>query len=140
VREFIAGVAQKQVPDGVWIVRINPQQWPELPKSNADIQDRQNELMGNLSLNKELDFILTVNEWRARYPGKFEKKHKHVTVRTIKMKEKTADELRYSSKFDRSRDFIERLRIEGQAVARDWLNRWPNHVGCYPDDAAYRER
>ena len=147
VREFIAGVDQKEVPDELWIVRINPQQWPELPKSNADIQDRQNELMGNLSLNKELDFILTVNEWNKVYKNEqFAKDHKPVTVRTIKMKEKTADELRYSSKFNRSRDFMHQLREEGRAVARDWLADWPNwvaagpksKVGCYPYDAAYR--
>src|SRR2546430_4660283 len=59
--------------------------------------DRQNELMGNLSLNKELDFILTINKWRddprysSRY-GEFAKDHKHVTVRTIKMEEKTAED------------------------------------------------
>jgi NTE family protein len=142
VREFLAGA--DEVPDELWIVRINPQQWPEVPKSNADIQDRQNELMGNLSLNKELDFILTVNKWRddprysSRY-GEFAKDHKHVTVRTIKMEEKIADELRYSSKFNRSRDFLDQLRKEGRAVARDWLDRWPDNVGCYPEDAAYRE-
>jgi NTE family protein len=148
VRELIAGPGQDQVPDELWIVRINPQQWPELPKSNADIQDRQNELMGNLSLNKELDFILTVNEWHKRYEHEeFGQNHKHVTVRTIKMKEKTADELRYSSKFNRSRDFIDQLRAEGRAVARDWLADWPNwfaagpnsKIGCYPDDAGYRK-
>ena len=50
-------------PDELWIVRINPQQWPYVPASNKDIEDRQNELMGNLSLNKELDFIMKVNEW-----------------------------------------------------------------------------
>jgi hypothetical protein len=33
------------------------------PDTNKDIEDRQNELMGNLSLNKELDFIMKVNEW-----------------------------------------------------------------------------
>jgi NTE family protein len=139
VREFLAGA--DEVPDELWIVRINPQQWPEVPQSNADIQDRQNELMGNLSLNKELDFILTVNKWRdesSRY-GEFAKDHKHVTVRTIKMEEKTADELGYSSKFNRSRVFLDQLRNEGCAVARDWLDRWPDDVGCYPEDAAYRK-
>jgi NTE family protein len=142
VREFLAGA--DEVPDELWIVRINPQQWPEVPQSNADVQDRQNELMGNLSLNKELDFILTVNKWRddprysSRY-GEFAKDHKHVTVRTIKMEERTADELRYSSKFNRSRDFMDRLRKEGGAVARNWLDRWPDDVGCYPEDAAYRK-
>ncbi|HEX3341884.1 MAG TPA: patatin-like phospholipase family protein [Pseudolabrys sp.] len=138
VREFLAGTLE--VPDELWIIRINPQEWPELPKTNAEIQDRQNELMGNLSLNAELDFILTVNAWTKVYEGEnFANDHKHVTVRTIKMKEKTADDLRYSSKFDRSRDFMDQLRIEGRTVARDWLDRWPEKVGCYPDDAGYHE-
>jgi NTE family protein len=137
VREFIAGADEVQVPDELWIVRINPQQWPELPRFNADIQDRRNELMGNLSLHKELDFILKVNDWKGRYKD-FANDHKRVIVRTIKMKEKTADELRYSSKFDRSRDFTEKLREEGEKVARDWLDDWrKNNVGEYPEDAAY---
>jgi NTE family protein len=137
VREFLAGVDTNEVPDELWIVRINPQQWPEEPKSNGDVVDRQNELMGNLSLNKELDFILTVNQWRESHGGKFKEDYKHVTVRTIKMKQATADELRYSSKFDRSREFMRQLRQEGNEITRDWLDRWPDNVGCYPEDAAY---
>jgi hypothetical protein len=90
--------------------------------------DRENELMGNLSLNKELDFILTVNDWIAEYGGRFAQEYKHVTGRTIKMTRQTAAELRYSSKFDRSLGFMDRLRREGQAVAQDWLNRWPWRV------------
>jgi hypothetical protein len=57
--------------------------------------------MGNLSLHKELDFVLKVNEWSKRYPD-FGRDYKQVTVRTIKMKEKTADKLRYSSEFNRN--------------------------------------
>jgi NTE family protein len=138
IREFFAGVDTYEVPDELWVIRINPQQWPESPKSNAECLDRENELMGNLSLHKELDFILAVNEWRKTHGEKFEKEYKHVVVRTIKMKERTADELRYSSKFDRSAEFMDRLRQEGHAVARDWLARWPDNVDCYPEDAAYR--
>jgi NTE family protein len=136
VREFLAGVRKNDVPDEIWIVRINPQQSAEQPQSNAEIIDRENQLMGNLSLNKELDFILTVNDGIAEFGGAFAKKYKHVTVRTIKMTQRTAAELRYSSKFDRSRGFMDWLRREGHAVAQDWLSRWPD-VGCYPDDAAY---
>jgi len=138
VHGAVAGAAH--VPDELWIVRINPQQWPEVPKSNKDIQDRQNELMGNLSLNKELDFIMTVNAWNKRYADQqFATDHKDVTVRTIKMEKKTADDLSYSSKFDRSRAFMDDLRKEGRKVARDWLDRWhKGNVGAYPEDAAYR--
>jgi NTE family protein len=127
------------VPDELWIIRINPQQWPEVPKTNKDIQDRQNELMGNLSLNKDLDFIMTVNAWNKRYKDQqFAAEHKDVTVRTIKMKKKTADDLSYSSKFNRSRDFMDDLRRQGREAARDFLDRWHNHkAGSYPEDAAY---
>ena len=143
VREFVWGPV-KEVPDELWILRINPQQWPEHwpeePKTNAEIKDRQNELMGNLSLHKELDFILMVNEWVERYKNEgFGKQHKKVIVRTIKIKQETVDNLRYSSKFNRSSNFMNQLRDEGRQVARHWLNKWPDKADCYPRDAAYRE-
>jgi NTE family protein len=118
MRDFFTG-PQQYFPDEIWIVRINPQQWPYPPQTNADIQDRQNELMGNLSLHKELDFILAQPQ--------------QLTVRTIKMTQDTADNLMYSSKFNRSRAFMDQMRQEGRDVARDWLARWPN-VGTYPQD------
>ncbi len=137
VREFFASVDKNEVPDELWILRINPQQWPYAPETNKDIQDRQNELMGNLSLNKELNSILTVNKWindKVISGGEF----KTVTIRTIKMRKRTADELAYSSKFNRSRNFVNTLRQEGIEVARGWLDQWDkNTVGEYPQDAAY---
>ena len=137
IREFLAGVRKEHVPDEIWVLRINPQQTAELPRSNVEIRDRENELMGNLSLNKELDFILVINDMIVRFGGRLAEEYKPVTVRTIKMKEETAARLQTSSKFDRSRNFIDKLRSEGSEVARDWLNQWPN-VGHYPEDAAYR--
>jgi len=138
IREFVAEMNLEHIPDEIWVVRINPQQCRQRPQSNAEIQDRQHQLMGNLSLNKELDFIakvnllLTVPQTRAAMAARY----KHVTVRTIMMMEGTATKLLYSSKFNRSRWLIDQLRTEGHEVARDWLNRWPN-VGTWPEDAAY---
>ena len=120
IREFFSGPPQ-YVPDEIWIVRINPQQWPYPPQTHAEIEDRQNELMGNLSLNKELDFI-------------FAQQQPAPIVRTIKMTQNAADNLCYSSKFDRSRAFMDQMRQEGRAVAQDWLANWPG-VGTYPQDA-----
>jgi NTE family protein len=151
VREFFDPPIQKSsgkpehspdhVPDELWIIRINPQQWPEVPASNKDIQDRQNELMGNLSLNKDLDFIMTVNAWTERYRDQpFAAEHKPVIVRTIKMEKKMADSLSYSSKFNRSSAFMDGLRDHGSKVARGWLDQWhkdKDKAGCYPEDAAY---
>jgi len=124
-------------------VRINPQQWRRPPDTNKDIEDRQNELMGNLSLNKELDFIMKVNEWIKKPEYKndnFVKGKKPVIVRTIKMEEEIAEELSYSSKFDRSRDCMARLCDHGHKVALRWLDAWrDNKVGKYPEDAGYRK-
>ena len=120
LREFFTGHTQQ--PDEIWIVRINPQEWPYAPETNADIQDRQNELMGNLSLHKELDLIFA--------------RRRNLIVRTIKMTKSTADNLMYSSKFDRSRAFMDQMRQEGRDVARTWLANWP-HVPTYPQDATY---
>ena len=96
-------------------------------------------MAGNLSLNKELDFVLTVNDLISTYGYPVANDYKHVTVRTIKMTEETADKLRYSSKFDRRIAFTDELREEGRKVAREWLNRWPMRES-YPEDAAYRPR
>lgn len=140
IRDFVANYSK--APDEIWVLRINPQQWPGLPETNGEIQDRENELMGNLSLNKDLDFILKVNTWRAR----FEKENKdivvevfgenEVIVRTIKMRKDTADGLSCASKFDRSPTCMRKLRDEGYAVAKEWLAKWPG-VDRYPEDARY---
>jgi len=125
MREFFTGPKENH-PDEIWIVRINPQEWPYPPETNADIQDRQNELMGNLSLHKELDLIL----------ARCQHHHENLIVRTIKMTKGTADNLTYSSKFNRSRAFMEQMRQEGRDVARAWLANWPNGP-TYPQDATY---
>lgn len=140
IREFWEGVGIEFVPNEIWVLRINPQQCQQEPESNADIQDRQNELMGNLSLNKELDFILHMNKWSEAVRSRFNMLlFRPVKVRTIKMKQATCAALRYSSKFDRSPGMIDRLRSEGHEVAREWLAKWDpsNEVDTYPDDAGF---
>ena len=128
------------IPNELWIVRINPQQWPYVPASNKDIEDRQNELMGNLSLNKELDFIMKVNEWirDPKYKNdNFVKGKKPVIVRTIKMEKETADDLSYSSKFDRSRDRMAHCLIMATgSLCVGSTTGGDNKVGKYPEDAA----
>jgi NTE family protein len=102
--------------------------------------DRENELMGNLSLNKELDFIVKVNQLRQLpAAAAIASTYKDVTVRTIMMTEQTVGTLRYSSKFNRSHDLMDHLRTEGRQVAQAWLSQWPT-VGSWPADAAYRPR
>jgi len=140
IRDFVADYST--APEEIWVLRINPQQWPGLPETNGQIQDRQNELMGNLSLHKDLDFILKVNNWRVRFLSATKELaievfgENKVVVRTIKMRKNTADALTCASKFDRSRRCMRDLREEGYEVANEWLARWPS-VPEYPADAGY---
>jgi len=136
VRELLAGTPKPEIPDEIWILRINPQNIDREPTTAEAIKDRENELMGNLSLNKELDFINIANHWMDKYPDLANDKKK-VAVRTIKMRHQTAETLRMPSKFDRSADHMNELRQEGVEVAREWLGRWPDGAGTYPDDAGY---
>ena len=146
VRDLLDASEKELKPDEIWVVRINPQElspaW--LNVSLEDIRDRENDLAGNLSLNQELDHIMTVNRWLQAYGDTHPpmNNRKIVEVRTIKMTRETAWGLRHTSKFDRSSGHFARLREEGETVAQEWLTKWRTlgkDFVSYPDDARYPE-
>jgi NTE family protein len=146
VRDLLDAQTPDDKPDEIWIVRINPQEFT-VPSSNIsleDIDDRVNDLAGNLSLNQELDTIMTINQWIRKYGNDHPPldTRKIVDVRTIKMTSDTAWGLKHTSKFDRSPAHFARLRDEGQMVAEQWLADW-RALGAgfnrYPNDARYPE-
>ena len=146
VRQLLDRESKEHKPDEIWVIRINPQEMDPRHKlaSLEDIRDRENDLSGNNSLNQELDHILTVNNWvtDARDKHPFLSERKIVELRTIKMKRETAWGLRLTSKFDRSPQHLEKLRIEGSEVARQWLKDWRargKDFESYPNDARYPE-
>ena len=146
VRNLLDSDTADSKPDEIWVVRINPQEFPA-PTSGIgldDIRDRENDLAGNLSLNQELDHILTINRWIERYGNRHPPldNRKVVTVRTIKMSRSTAWGLGHASKLDRSPDHLARLREEGEDVAERWLADWRalgTDFASYPNDARYSE-
>mgnify|MGYP000049973557 CR=1 FL=1 len=146
VRDLLDAQTPDEKPDEIWIVRINPQEFT-VPSSNIsleDIDDRVNDLAGNLSLNQELDTIMTINQWIRKYGNDHPPldTRKIVDVRTIKMTSETAWGLKHTSKFDRSPAHFARLREEGEMVAERWLADW-RALGAgfsrYPNDARYPE-
>jgi len=146
VRDLVDMQERENKPDEIWVIRINPQEFsPESPGFGLeDIRDRVNALAGNLSLNQELDHILSVNTWLEEYGGAHPplSKCKVIDVRTIKMTQETARRLRHTSKFDRSPGHFEALRNEGRKVAEQWLRDWRalgRDFGTYPSDARYAE-
>jgi len=134
VREFVSGFPVDKRPDEIWVIRINPQTRATPPRCPDEIEDRRNELSGNLSLNQELRFLQDVNDWCGRY-GEFASTHKPIVIRTIKMSRGVSASLDLASKFDRAPDFIARLRTDGEQQAARWLARWPDAVGTWPADA-----
>lgn len=132
VREFVANTCCAETPDEIWVIRINPQKRSSEPDKLAAIEDRRNELSGNLSLFQELRFIETVNKWLARIAqcsvidaelcAAFAD-YKPVTVYMLTMEPKHA-ELGLASKFDRSPAFVQGLREHGAARAETFLPLW----------------
>jgi NTE family protein len=146
VRDLLDAQTKDEKPDEIWVVRINPQEFhpASLKISLEDIDDRINDLAGNLSLNQELDGIMTINQWIRKYGDSHPPldTRKIVDVRTIKMTRDTAWGLKHTSKFDRSPAHFASLREEGQAVAAQWLADWRalgKDFVRYPNDARYPE-
>jgi NTE family protein len=144
VRDLLDVPDRDAKPDEIWVIRINPQEhYPDHPRIRLeDIEDRVGELAGNLSLNQELDHILTVNRWIKKHGSEHPplQDRKIVRIRTIKMRRETSMRLNQASKFDRSRSHMLRLRDEGREVARAWLADWRSQgdqFAAYPDDARY---
>ncbi|MFN8459695.1 MAG: patatin-like phospholipase family protein [Anaerolineae bacterium] len=135
VKNFITGansVAEK--PDEIWVIRINPQTRLDEPDAPEEIEDRRNELAGNLSLNQEIDFIETVNKWlalleaepegavsRSQLLTKLQQQYKPIAVKEISMSPDLSGELDLASKLDRSPAFIKRLMADGEKQAEAFL-------------------
>jgi NTE family protein len=144
IRDLLDVASKSDKPDEIWVVRINPQEcnFETMNIGLPEIRDRENDLSGNLSLNQELDHILTVNRWIERYGTDHPPldARKIIKVRTIKMTRDTACGLRYTTKFDRSLRHLRRLYDEGRQVTEEWLRNWraqADDFPSYPDDARY---
>lgn len=147
VRQLLDLESKEAKPDEIWVIRINPQEVDPLQKltSLEDIRDRENDLAGNLSLNQEIDHILTMNNWLTQWGNNHPplSNRKIVEIRTIKMNRDTAWGLRRTSKFDRDPQHLEKLHNEGREVAKQWLTGWRvqgKDFDSYPNDARYPER
>lgn len=123
--DFLEEVAVEEKPEEIWIIQINPPRREGVPQSPAEIIDRRNELMGNLSLEHEIKFIATRNQQLNAGVIKEEIQRgemKPLTLRRILMSEGLRQELDAASKLDRSKDLIERLLADGEQQAQSFLH------------------
>ena len=121
VRNFVADPEQAaDKPDEIWVIQINPKTRQTNPTTVEDIQDRDNELAANLSLEQERGFIESVNKWVAAGYLPVDR-YKPVAVKTIEMSSNLSKELTFASKLNRSREFIETLMADGERQAETFL-------------------
>jgi NTE family protein len=110
-------------PQEIWVIRINPQKINHEPTRVTDIEDRRNELAGNLSLTHEVGFIEKINELIAKgIIG--DGKYKPISIRTIGMSEGLLRDLDYLSKIDRKPEFLNRLIADGEEQGAAFLRQW----------------
>jgi predicted acylesterase/phospholipase RssA len=138
VSQFLEKMNEPEKPDEIWVVRINPQKRDSDPTSWDEIEDRRNELAGNLSLNQELGFIAQVNKWRDPKRGVLNPdKYKHVAVYNVSMPAIESERLDVASKFDRDANYVLRLRLIGMIQGNRFMEAWSkNQVSDWtaPDD------
>lgn len=100
----------------LWLIQINPSTCTRVPTEVHEIVDRRNQLAGNLSMEQELKAIETMNRLIAE--GSLQNgKHHPIHVGRIPLDR----ELEYRSKLDRRPEFLEELRLYGNAKARWFL-------------------
>jgi NTE family protein len=109
----------KQKPDEIWVIKINPLESKTIPQTGEDIINRRNELSGNLSLYKQIQFIETINHLieKKQFREELKDKYKTIAIRWIAMSEEVTDRLDYTSKLERDAEFIDQLMAEGEKQA-----------------------
>ncbi|MER2507845.1 MAG: patatin-like phospholipase family protein [Amaricoccus sp.] len=118
IREFTN--LESGPPDEIWIVRINPKKIAHEPTLMSEINDRRNELAGNLSLDQEIFFIDKINELRKDIAPLAER-YKHIEIREVEL----ALDLDYPSKLDRGVRHIQRLIETGRDAAHHFFEAPP---------------
>lgn len=125
VGKFLEVMDESDKPNEIWVVRINPQRRDSDPGSWDEIEDRRNELAGNLSLNQELSFIAQVNKWLDPKAAVIKSaKFGRVPVYNISMPAVESEKLKASSKFDRDPAYIQRLRLTGMIQGNRFMDAW----------------
>ena len=100
------------------------------PRSLKEINDRRNELSGNLSLGQELFFVQRINRLLQQYPVLGDR-YKTIRIRVVEL---AGEEFDYPSKLDRSRYLIEELIERGGKSAEAFFessSEW-EHVCSMP--------
>lgn len=106
-------VGMENLPDEIWVIRINPKTTKSVPDTPEEIVDRRNEMIGNESLFQNIQKIEMINyliEQKAFTEAFLKKYHikKPIKIRFVNMSQELEESLDYSSKLNRSADYLAR--------------------------------
>lgn len=153
VQELIrpSSVGAENVPEEIWLIKINPTRRETVPVRIDDIIDRRNQLEGNISLFQQLRHIEMLNDmllsdaFRPEFLGQFDIRmpvripksfavtpDKPYHIPCIEMSDELQKTLDYESKIDRSAAHIQHLISEGEQCARAFLRERARVVAAEP--------
>jgi NTE family protein len=126
----------ENIPDEIWLIKINPTARLQTPVKPGEIIDRRNQLEGNISLFQQLGHLELINDmiladaFRPEFLAQFDIKApvripksfhtdqaKPYHIPCIEMPVELQDLLDYEGKIDRGSDNINRLIAEGEKAA-----------------------
>ena len=133
-------VGAENLPDEIWLVKINPTARKRIPEASDEILDRRNQLEGNISLFQQLRHLEFINDliaggaFRPEFLNQFAVKapiripkgfssdpNKSYHIPCIEMPEDVQEGLDYEGKIDRSARNIDWLIAQGEAAGRRFL-------------------
>jgi NTE family protein len=133
-------VGPENVPEEIWLIKINPTERERVPLEPADILDRRNQLEGNISLFQQLHHLELINDmilanaFRPEFLAQFDVRaairipksfdadlDKPYHIPCIEVPREVQDKLDYEGKIDRSARNIDWLIAQGEAAARRFL-------------------
>ena len=133
-------VGADNVPDEIWLIKINPTASPRIPAESDDISDRRNQMEGNISLFHQLEHLALINDmivgnaFRPEFLAQFDIRapiripksfaddaDRPYHIPCIEMPEALQSRLDYEGKLDRSAANIDWLLEQGEAAAVAFL-------------------
>lgn len=130
----------KNIPEEIWVIKINPTGRDQIPDQSEDIIDRRNEMVGNESLIQDIKHIEAINDFlvddvfKSTFRDKYhikkpigipkldpEAETKSYHIPLIEMSDHLQDSLDYASKLDRSTWNVQELIEDGITQAQKFL-------------------
>jgi NTE family protein len=144
-------VGEENIPNEVWLIKINPTERTRIPVKSSDILDRRNQLEGNISLFHQLTHLEFLNDllmadaFRPEFLAQFDLKapiripkafasdpDRAYHIPCIEMPRELQDMLDYEGKIDRGSENIGRLIAEGEKAAHEFIRRRAEMVAASP--------